>query len=173
MACPIVGETVFVRLRRACGTDAHGNDAFEWFGREEAQALWESLASTTWGDHAPESWEGHSLEDWADALGRWGDLPPRLWGELRRVVEAGGMSVDNVLVGPGAPLSAAEPGRPHATQVSVTFYFPKGFDEDVRGALIACRGGVYEAVGEPERFTDANVPGPWNLVVPAVRRDGG
>lgn len=82
--------------------------------------------------------------------------------------------VDNVLVGKADTEDAIGETQPYAIKADRRFCFPKGFDEDLRGALITRKGITYKAVGEPFDLTEENLPAiiPWNLRVEAVRFDG-
>lgn len=82
--------------------------------------------------------------------------------------------VENVLVGKGGAYDRIEEGRPYAMQADRLFCFPKGFAEDMRGALITRDGKTYKVVGDPVDFTPDNLPPktPWNLKCQAVRFDG-
>ena len=85
------------------------------------------------------------------------------------------VTVQNVLCGRTSQHGEVEPGRPYEFSETRTFCFPKGFDSDLRGALITrAPGDKYEVVGDPTDYTTANLPPliPWNLKVEAVRRDG-
>ena len=85
-----------------------------------------------------------------------------------------GTEVGGVLCGRGSSVDLVRDGQPYAIQSDKRFCFPKGYAEDLRGAIITHDGFEYEVVGEPVRSTDANMPPglPWNLRVEAVRRDG-
>ena len=69
-------------------------------------------------------------------------------------------TVENVLVAPGNTADL-EPGmRPNGDSTSLTLHFPKGFTEDLRGARVFVR-----VIGDPQPYTDQNVPGAWNRPV--------
>lgn len=82
--------------------------------------------------------------------------------------------VENVLVGKGGTYNRIEGGQPYAIEADRLFCFPKGFEEDMRGALITRNGKTYKVVGEPVDFTHENLPAlvPWDLKCQAVRFDG-
>lgn len=82
--------------------------------------------------------------------------------------------VRGVLVGKGSTVNRIENGQPYAIEADRLFCFPKGFHEDMRGAIIARGGKAYKVVGDPIDFTDANLPAkvPWDLKCQAVRFDG-
>lgn len=82
--------------------------------------------------------------------------------------------VENVLVGKADTSDEIGDGQPYAIKADKRFCFPKGYDEDMRGALIWWRGMEYQVVGDPTPYTEANLPPlvSWNLRVEAARRDG-
>ena len=84
------------------------------------------------------------------------------------------ITVANVLVGKGQQRTEVSGGQPYAYEADVRFCFPKGFDHDLRGALVTRRGLTYEIVGNPQEYTEANLPSalPWNISADAVVHDG-
>ena len=82
--------------------------------------------------------------------------------------------VEDVLVGKPSTDNRIESGQPYAIESDKRFCFPKGFDKDMRGALITRGSSTYKVIGEPMAYTDANIPAktPWNMVCEAVRFDG-
>lgn len=103
----------------------------------------------------------------------------RLFGETDEYgneVEGHSDPVDfeNVLVGRGGTVDEIENGQPYAIRADRRFCFPKGFEGDLRGALIERRGITYKVVGEPVDYTEENLPPgvPWNTRAEAVRYDG-
>lgn len=98
----------------------------------------------------------------ADAYGN----PAEIYGEPQQVA--------NVLCGRGSSVDLNRDGQPYAIQADRRFCFPKGYDEDLRGALITHNGETYKVVGEPFMSTESNTPPgvPWNLRAEAVRFDG-
>ena len=81
--------------------------------------------------------------------------------------------VTNVLVGRGSVRDESNDGRPYTVRTDISFCFPRGFDGDLRGALVECRGKHYELVDSYE-LTDANIPPdiPWNRRAEGGRVDG-
>ena len=81
--------------------------------------------------------------------------------------------VTNVLVGSGGVEMVLRDGQPHALRYDITFYFPLGYTDDLREAIITRNGIDYEAV-DAYMYTDRNIPPgiDWNAVVKAVRFDG-
>lgn len=79
--------------------------------------------------------------------------------------------VDGVLV---APETAGEIGylRPDGETSDYTLHFPRGYDRDLRGALVTVRGKDCRVIGAPAPYTEANVPGRWTMPVQVVRADG-
>ena len=42
----------------------------------------------------------------------------------------------------------------------------------LKGATVNVRGIDYLVVGDPQRYTEENTPGPWNLTCEVTRTDG-
>lgn len=80
-------------------------------------------------------------------------------------------TVENVLVAPGATTDMDET-RPQGVSVAFTLHFPKGYGKSLRGCSVEVRGTVYEVVGDPQPYTEANVPGQWSMPVEVTRHDG-
>lgn len=71
-------------------------------------------------------------------------------------------AIENVLVAPSGTVDL-EPGmHPDGDSVMLTLHFPKTFTGSLRSARVAVRGVMYEVVGDPQPYTDQNIPGPWN-----------
>lgn len=79
--------------------------------------------------------------------------------------------VDNVLVAPGSTTDMDEK-RPQGVSVVFTLHFPKTYTKPLRGCQIKVRGTLYEVVGDPQPYTEANVPGDWSMPVEVMRHDG-
>lgn len=79
--------------------------------------------------------------------------------------------VANVLVVPSTS-DESDYLRPEGVRVDYTLHFPRGYDSDLRGALVTVRGKEFRVVGAPAPYTEANVPGPWTMPVGVVRHDG-
>lgn len=91
------------------------------------------------------------------------------------------VTIENVLIKPNSDTAMTSAtrdefidGHPDAIAGDIIFYFPREFDENVRGAIITYRGVDYDVVGEPERYIDENLPWAcdWNLVVKGTMHDG-
>ena len=83
--------------------------------------------------------------------------------------------VHNVLYGRRSQRDEAEAGRPYEYSETATFCFPKGFNADLRGAIITRRfGDSYEVIGKPTHYTAENIPPlvPWDIKAEAVARNG-
>lgn len=80
-------------------------------------------------------------------------------------------TVANVLVVPST-LDESAYLRPDGVSVDYTLHFPRGYAQDLRGALVTVRGKEYRVVGAPAPYTEGNVPGAWTMPVQAVRSDG-
>lgn len=73
-----------------------------------------------------------------------------------------------------------EDGRPNGERVRMTFFLPKSFDSDLRGALIAAAapddplvaGRVFAVVGAPSSFMRDNTPGDYSWAVEGVEHLG-
>ena len=83
------------------------------------------------------------------------------------------VEVSNVVVGSGGVEMTRRDGQPHALEYDRTFYFPLGYNDDLREAIITRDGVDYEAV-DAFTYTEKNIPPgiDWNAVVKAVRFDG-
>lgn len=74
-------------------------------------------------------------------------------------------TVENVLVAP-AGTSDLEPGmRSDGDSVTLTLHFPKAFTESLRGMRIVVREKTWQVIGDPQTYSDQNVPGEWNRPV--------
>lgn len=153
-AATITGETVYVSFRHLVGYDRFGDEIWEYDATPptpSAPKTWGDLLNMTWGGGAS-SVGGDSSDETAAAL-----------------------QVDNVLVNPSTTTyDRITDGHPEGMRTDLVLYFPRDFDHDMRGARVQVRGDLYEVVGDPERYTDANLPAScaWNLVVKVVRHDG-
>lgn len=79
--------------------------------------------------------------------------------------------VENVVVYPG-PTSDLDASRPDGVKVAFTLCFPKTFTGELKGCSVEVRGTAYAVVGDPQRYTGANVPGDWNYTAEVTRTDG-
>ena len=74
-------------------------------------------------------------------------------------------AIENVLVAPSGTADL-EPGmHPDGDAVTLTLHFPKTFTGSLRAARLAVRRVMYQVVGDPQPYTDENVPGAWNRPV--------
>ena len=82
--------------------------------------------------------------------------------------------VANVLCGRGSTSDPDREGEPYAIRSDKRFSFPRGFDADLRGAIIEWDGRKFKVVGEPVKSTEANLPPgiPWNIRCETVRHEG-
>lgn len=82
--------------------------------------------------------------------------------------------VENVLVGRADQSDETDRGTPDAVRADITFCFPREWTGELRGARVRRGGKEYEIIGDPMRYTDANLPPdiPWNIRTRAVYRDG-
>lgn len=73
--------------------------------------------------------------------------------------------IENVLIAPSGTADL-EPGmHPDGDSVTLTLHFPKTFTGSLRSCRVAVRGVMYQVVGDPQPYTDQNVPGAWNRPV--------
>lgn len=79
--------------------------------------------------------------------------------------------VRNVLVAPGAT-SDLDSTRPNGVTVAFTLCFPKSYEGDLKDATVTVRGIACKVVGDPQRYTEENTPGAWNLTCEVMRTDG-
>lgn len=84
------------------------------------------------------------------------------------------VEVEDVLIGKAEAYNDIEDGQLYAAHTTKTFCFPRGFDGDLRGALITYKGRTYKVNGIPSEITDANIPAGirWNIKVWAADYDG-
>ncbi len=81
--------------------------------------------------------------------------------------------VENVVVAPGPRDDLADGNRPEGVRVSWTCHFPKTFTGSLRGASVKVRADkARKVIGDPQPYTDANTPGPWNRPVELEGVDG-
>lgn len=79
--------------------------------------------------------------------------------------------VENVVVAPGATADL-DASRPEGVTVAYSLSFPKTYDGDLRGCKVLVREDECSVVGDPQRYTAANVPGDWDMTVEVTRVDG-
>lgn len=79
--------------------------------------------------------------------------------------------VGNVVVAPGATADL-DASRPEGVTVAYTLCFPKTYAGELKGCAVEVRGERFRVVGDPQRYTEANTPGAWNLTVEVTRTDG-
>lgn len=80
--------------------------------------------------------------------------------------------VDGVLCVPGATSDLGE-DRPDGVTVAYTLFFPKGRAWDLRGASVDLGDGeTYRVEGDPVRWPDDAVPGPFSTTVGVSRVEG-
>lgn len=146
----ITGETVYVSFRHLTGYDRFGDEVWEYDATPPTPGT-----PHTWGDLLGMTWGGDTSTDEDEGTGA--------------------LRVDNVLVNPSTTTyDRIRDGHPEGMQTDLVLYFPREFDHDMRGARVQVRDYLYDVVGDPERYTDANLPSScaWNLVVRVRRYDG-
>ena len=72
-------------------------------------------------------------------------------------------TVDNVLVIPGPPQDISDGNRPDGVIVAFTLHFPKTYLGDLEGRDVLVRGKPFSVIGSPQRYTEGNTPGAWNM----------
>lgn len=88
------------------------------------------------------------------------------------VAEDAKEAVAGVLFAPGGTSPLSESLRARGFRVDAEFHFPKGYTGSLAGCSIVHGEDKYEVVGDPQRYMDANTPGPWNMQVAARRVEG-
>ena len=79
--------------------------------------------------------------------------------------------VSDAVIAPGATEDLDET-RPEGVSVTYTVHFPKSYTASLRGCHVVVRGEEYAVVGDPQAYTDANVPGRWDRPVEVSAVDG-
>lgn len=79
--------------------------------------------------------------------------------------------VPGVLPTPGATADL-DPDRPDGTRVDMTFHFPWGYSQPLRGCSVEYGGKTFRVVGNPERPAQEITPGPFGMKVEAELVDG-
>lgn len=74
-------------------------------------------------------------------------------------------AIENVLVAPSGTSDLESGMHPDGDAVTLTLHFPKSYTGSLRSGRLAVRGVMYEVVGDPQPYTDQNVPGAWNRPV--------
>lgn len=81
--------------------------------------------------------------------------------------------VENVLIDPKPGTDVTDSVRPDGTRAEYILHFPKTFVGSLRGASVRVRdSGPMQVEGDPQPYTNANTPGPWNRPVAVYRVDG-
>lgn len=79
--------------------------------------------------------------------------------------------VENVVVVPSTD-DEVDATRPDGIRVIYTLHFPRGYGQNLRGAIVTVRGEDLRVAGDPKPYTEANVRGPWTMPVMVGRHDG-
>lgn len=79
--------------------------------------------------------------------------------------------VGNVVVAPG-PTSDLDASRPEGVKVAYTLCFPKSYGGSIKGCSVEVRGKAFAVIGDPQRYTEANTPGDWNMTAEVEAVDG-
>lgn len=82
-----------------------------------------------------------------------------------------GEDVQNVLAQPGAT-SDLDSSRPEGARIAMTFHFPKAYTASLKGCKVSYGGREYAVVGDPQPYTGANTPGPWDRAAECEACDG-
>lgn len=91
---------------------------------------------------------------------------------MEEVVTWDEVTVQNVVVTPGATSDVLDSTRPDGTRVAFTLGFPKSFTAPLRGCRVLVRGIECAVIGDPQPYTAENVPGAWNYTAEVERVDG-
>lgn len=73
--------------------------------------------------------------------------------------------VENVLIAVGATSNINDSNRPNGASVAYTLYFPKTFNESLRGKRIRVGGDWFDVIGDPRPWTNPAPPTPWHMEV--------
>lgn len=73
--------------------------------------------------------------------------------------------IENVLVAPAGTADLEPVMHPDGDSVTLTLHFPKTYTGSLQSARLAVRGVMYQVIGDPQPYTDQNVPGAWNRPV--------
>ena len=83
------------------------------------------------------------------------------------------VSVDNVLVSPGAMSNATDSIRPDGVTVAFTCLFPRSYAyRSLRGASVRITSHDYEVIGDPRPVGGGKKPTAWNLTVEVTDAEG-
>ena len=98
-----------------------------------------------------------------------------VYGEPDRLgeptVEWATETVSGVLPQPGGS-DDLDASRPDGDRAYMTFHFPKGYAESLRGCRIRHLGREYRVLGDPQPYLADATPGPFDRAVEAVAVDG-
>lgn len=79
-------------------------------------------------------------------------------------------AVEGCLIAPGSPSDLGD-DRPESAHIAATAHFPRGFNLDLKGAVVSYNGKAFKVVGSPIAFPDS-VQSPW-LTYALLERDEG
>lgn len=88
------------------------------------------------------------------------------------VFETAERAVDGVLIAVGATGNLADSNRPEGVSVAYTLYFPKTFDEGLRGRRVRVYGEWFDVVGDPKPWRNSMTPTDWWMVAEVSATDG-
>lgn len=81
-------------------------------------------------------------------------------------------AVDNVLIAPRSTSDIAEATRPDGVMVAYKLYFPKTFDESLRGKRVKVYGEWFDVIGDPRPWRNPLTPTDWWLTVEVSATNG-
>lgn len=102
------------------------------------------------------AYESSGEDDFGAEIREWGD-------------EA---TVPNVLIAPSSTADLTGSTRPDGVSVDLTLHFPRTYTAPLRGRRVMVRGVLYDVVGDPVPYTDANTPTAWDRPVDCTEVDG-
>lgn len=79
------------------------------------------------------------------------------------VYEVSERAVSDVLIAAGPTSDLADPNRPEGASVAYTLYFPKTFDESLRGRRVKVYGEWFDVIGDPRPWRNPSTPTDWWL----------
>ena len=88
------------------------------------------------------------------------------------VYEATVRPVRGVLIAVGATSDMGDTSRPDGVSVAYTLYFPKTFDESLRGKRVQVYGTWFDVIGDPQPWRNESTPTDWWLVAEVTTTRG-
>lgn len=73
-------------------------------------------------------------------------------------------TVGGVLIAPGPTTDLPDSNRPEGVTVAYSIYWPKTFNESLRGKRVKINGGWYDVIGDPKPWEYPPPPTGWHMV---------